>query len=337
MRRWGWFVVAMLAILGAVGLAWWSVLVPRATRPSVSPDEMFLPLGVSAERIPVLRNPRWDTVQEADVYLDPAGLGIAVTQEGVPRFYPFQILSWHAGIEDEVNGVPVLGVYCPLCATGVLFDRRHPKTGEALTFALADVRRAEDLLLVASGTRGLWSRTVGKAVTGPDAGASLALYPAFENKTWAEWKRLHPTGQVLSRKTGFARDYTRSPLAGRALAPNESVAGVVWRGAARAYPVGLLERGKAMNGELGGSMVLMLPDPLGGVRAFLRPMFGDRPLAFTAMGNDWLNDGREGTWDWSGLALSGPLKGTRLERIPAMKTVWFVWAAAYPETEVWVP
>jgi hypothetical protein len=40
------------------------------------------------------------------------------------RVYPLRILIWHEIVNDVVGGVPVAVTYCPLCNTGLVFDRR---------------------------------------------------------------------------------------------------------------------------------------------------------------------------------------------------------------------
>jgi len=40
-------------------------------------------------------------------------------------------------------------------------------------------------------------------------------------------------------------------------------------------------------------------------------------------------------WDIFGRAVSGPLRGTRLEALPAVDHFWFSWAAFFPDTEIY--
>ncbi len=52
-----------------------------------------------------------------------------------------------------------------------------------------------------------------QAVAGPRTGEKLQLLP-IEHSSWADWKRAHPHTDVLSRHTGYQRDYSRNPYAG---------------------------------------------------------------------------------------------------------------------------
>ena len=57
---------------------------------------------------------------------------LSVIIDGDARAYPLAILLWHEIVNDVVGGVPILVSYCPLCNSGVVFDRRV--NGEVLEF-----------------------------------------------------------------------------------------------------------------------------------------------------------------------------------------------------------
>ena len=40
-------------------------------------------------------------------------------------------------------------------------------------------------------------------------------------------------------------------------------------------------------------------------------------------------------WNMLGQAIAGPLRGESLEQVPAYNSMWFAWAAYWPETLVW--
>jgi hypothetical protein len=54
--------------------------------------------------------------------LDETVLGVAVGGEA--RAYPIAILVWHELVNDVLGGSPILVSYCPLCGTGIVFNRR---------------------------------------------------------------------------------------------------------------------------------------------------------------------------------------------------------------------
>jgi len=52
-----------------------------------------------------------------------------------------------------------------------------------------------------------------KAVTGEMMGTKFKIFPSVL-ATWKEWRIKYPQTFVLSRDTGFSRDYSRDPYAG---------------------------------------------------------------------------------------------------------------------------
>ena len=60
---------------------------------------------------------------------------IAVELEGsTPRAYPIRYLTWHEIANDVIDGTPVAVTFCPLCNSGIVFDRRV--NGEIRTFGV---------------------------------------------------------------------------------------------------------------------------------------------------------------------------------------------------------
>jgi hypothetical protein len=55
-----------------------------------------------------------------------------------------------------------------------------------------------------------WPQILGTAVEGPHQGKSLAQVPLVWT-TWGEWKQRYEETQVLSRRTGYSRNYRRDP------------------------------------------------------------------------------------------------------------------------------
>jgi hypothetical protein len=65
---------------------------------------------------------------------------------------------------------------------------------------------------------------------------------------------------------------------------------------------------------------------------------GERTLTFEASG-DRLRDRETGSvWDpMTGLALSGPLVGTKLEPRVFTQALWYAWRSVRPDTTLWDP
>jgi Protein of unknown function (DUF3179) len=105
------------------------------------------------------------------------------------------------------------------------------------------------------------------------------------------------------------------------------------------YPVGLLDRAEVIDDEAGGRAWVVTRCALTHVAAVYDRSVDGRTLTFENSGALWrdtlvLKDRETGTY-WSsatGLGLSGPLAGKRLDPIPAAYTTATAWRSAFPES-----
>lgn len=243
-----------------------------ALDPSTVPADEVLAGGPPRDGIPALMTPRVQSAAEAGWADDEMVLAIAIGGEA--RAYPIAILSWHELVNDELGGQPILVSYCPLCGTGLAFDRRAG--GRARTFGVSGLLYRSDLLLYDRETESLWSQIASEAVTGPALGTRLRLLRS-EMARWGEWKRDHPATTVLSPDTGHRRDYGRSPYGDYAVSerlyfpvpqdaryhPKMPTLGArLVGGPARAYPAAELVRaGGSVEDRLAGRAIRVSYDP----------------------------------------------------------------------------
>ncbi len=167
--------------------------------------------GPPRDGIPALDQPATVAAAQAEWANDDLVLGVVVAGEA--RAYPIAILNWHELVNDTLGGEPILVSFCPLCGTGMVFDRRV--AGKARRFGVSGLLYRSDLLMYDRGSESLWSQISAEAVTGPLLGQRLRLLRARMDE-WGRWRRDHPETTVLSRETGHQRDYDRSPYGGYA-------------------------------------------------------------------------------------------------------------------------
>lgn len=178
------------------------------------PDSEILSGGPGKDGIPSIDEPKFISVAEAD-FLSDDEFGIGITHKGGARFYPFQILVWHEIVNDTLplnasrDGLPIAVTYCPLCRTGVTFERTIG--GKAVEFGVSGKLWKSNLLMYnRSEPESLWSQVLGKAVKGPHTGTELAVVPS-DTVRYGDWKNAHPNTLVLSRDTGAFRVYGTDP------------------------------------------------------------------------------------------------------------------------------
>jgi hypothetical protein len=182
---------------------------PGLPKPLVDPNEI-IEGGPPPDGIPAIDRPRF--VRAADVrFLRDREAVIAVNVAGEDRAYPIRILIWHEIVNDTVGGIPVAITYCPLCNTAIVYDRRVGT--DIVDFGTSGKLYNSDLVMYDRQTRSLWVQFLGRAVAGVQTGTQLRAYPA-QTLSWGDWQKAHPTGWVLSKDTGFQRDYGLNPYPG---------------------------------------------------------------------------------------------------------------------------
>lgn len=186
------------------------VMVTDGTRHTIPLDEI-LSGGPGKDGIPSIDNPKFVSADEA-TFLSESDQGIGLAIDGESRFYPYKILVWHEIVNDGLADQPVLVTYCPLCATGIVFDRRVD--GEVQEFGVSGRLWQSNLLMYNRGEdESLWSQVLGEAVVGPHAGEELSVVRS-DIVRFGDWRQKHPNTQVLSRDTGASRSYNRDPYNG---------------------------------------------------------------------------------------------------------------------------
>ncbi|HBY59063.1 MAG TPA: hypothetical protein DEH78_04535, partial [Solibacterales bacterium] len=166
--------------------------------------------GPPKDGIPSIDKPRFVPAVTVD-WLAPKELVIAFNSAGPPRAYPLQILMWHELVNDTAGEQPILVSYCPLCNSALVFDRRV--SGATLEFGVSGMLRNSDMVMYDRQTDSLWQQITGEAIVGHHTGGTLRILPS-QMIPFDQFQQSYPNGLVLSRDTGFQRDYGRNPYTG---------------------------------------------------------------------------------------------------------------------------
>lgn len=330
------------------------------------PLEEIVPGGPPKDGILAIDQPVFETMPEAERWLDEREPVIVLEVAEDVRAYPLQILIWHEIVNDVVGGQPVSVTYCPLCNTALAFDRRLD--GQVLDFGTTGRLRHSDLVMYDRQTETWWQQATGEGIVGTHAGRRLRFIPA-PIMSWRDFRMAYPAGRVLSRKTGHSRPYGRNPyegydtrssplptfFSGRADSRLPAMARVVAierDGVAVAYAFSRLARERAVNDRVGDLAIAVFWAPgtasaldaaeiragrdVGATAVFDRRVDG-RVLTFESAPDGRFRDRETGSlWDLSGRAVRGPLAGggRRLTAVPHGNHFWFAWAAFRPEARV---
>ena len=160
-----------------------------------------------------LTDPPTERAADVDWLADDDLVLVHVGDDGTATAWPHRILNFHEIVNVEIDGRPVLVSYCPLCGSGVVFDRLVD--GVELTFGNTSALYENDMVMFDRQTSSYWWQVVGEAIVGERTGQRLEVLPS-STVTWASFVDAHPDGLVLSRDLGFGRDYSRDPFVGYA-------------------------------------------------------------------------------------------------------------------------
>ncbi|MEN8180256.1 MAG: DUF3179 domain-containing protein [Pseudomonadota bacterium] len=272
------------------------------------PIDEVLPGGPPRDGIPAIDRPRFVAASAAGFIAEDDRV-LGVVRNGVSKAYPLSIMNWHEIVNDRFDDERVVITYCPLCGTGMAF--LSETTNGPLTFGVSGLLYNSDMLLYDRQTESLWSQIMAQAISGTHKGDRL-LAIAMSHTSWSDWRQRHPETLVLSRDTGFSRDYDRSPYAGyessrklyfpvkfraQGYHPKERILGLKIDGQYRAYPFAELAKS-------GGRV----REPIAGRNIEIRYDAAHQ----TARAID--EKGRE---------------------LPAIIGYWFAWYGFHPETEVY--
>ncbi|MGH8775287.1 MAG: DUF3179 domain-containing protein [Jiangellaceae bacterium] len=334
---------------------------PSFPEPLVDPDEI-LSGGPPPDGIPAIDAPTFLRVDDVN-WLDDTEAVLSLTIEGETHGYPIQVMTWHEIVNDTVGGVPVAATYCPLCNSGVAFDRRVE--GRVLSFGTSGRLHASNLVMYDRQTETLWPQLTGQASVGVLTGATLASYP-MPPVAWRDFQRAHPDAWVLSRDTGFSRDYGANPYAGYddvdssplfpapggdddRLAAKERVVALRGDGETVAVLRAAVERAGVLTETVDGQELVLWHQEgqasaldtglvaggrdIGSVAVF-DPTVGGRVLSFTTDGAGFTDTQTGSRWNILGQATDGPLTGEQLTAYPFVDTFWFTWVAFQPATRL---
>ncbi len=136
---------------------------------------------------------------------------LSVIVDGDARAYPLRMLLWHEIVNDTVGGVPLLISYCPLCNSGVVYDRRLD--GEAVRFGNTGRIRHFDMVMYDHRTESWWQQFTGEAIVGARTGDVLTPWPS-RLESLARFRERAPEGRVMIPADAMRQPYGQTPYYG---------------------------------------------------------------------------------------------------------------------------
>lgn len=333
---------------------------PALPRPLVDPAEVISG-GPPPDGIPAIDKPKFQRASIVDWLRDDEPV-LAFELGGEARAYPVEILTWHEIVNDTVAGTPVAVTYCPLCNSAIAFDRRLG--ARVLDFGTSGRLYRSALVMYDRQTESLWTHYTGQAVAGRLTGERLQALPV-STVSWADFRDAHRDALVLSRDTGFDREYGRNPYPGYddvntspflfegkvddRLAAKTRVVGIEVDGDSVAVTLDVLQKRQVVPVEVGDRSLVVLwkrgtasaldaSDVAGGrdvgATGVFDPSVDGRALTFRQVTRGFEDTETHSRWNIFGIATDGALAGKRLQAVPHVDTFWFAWGAYRPDTTI---
>jgi len=320
--------------------------------------------GPPKDGIPAIFKPKFETQEQAGEWLDDKEPVIGLEINGEAKAFPLSILIWHEIANDEIGGVPVAVSFCPLCYSALVYDRRV--RGVVPYFGVSGLLRNSDMVMYDNVTESFWQQFTGEAIVGDMVGEKLELIPT-QIISFKQFKDAYPDGRVLSKDTGYDRNYGQNPYVGYddidqspflfrgdiddRLPPNEKVIAVKDGEINKAYPYSITKEEHVINDNINGTPVVIFHGK-GAVSALddqtiadskevgstgvFNPIVGGKILTFKYEEGYFIDNETGSKWDITGKAVDGKYRGKNLEGIKHGDYFAFAWFAFRPDTEIYL-
>ena len=298
--------VAVAAVLGAL-----LFLPQQSTAYELRWDVRTLRDGIQPIYEPGLTTPD-------NIALAPEEMVLAVEINGDARAYPIEPLVSYEIVNDVVGGVPVAITWCPLCYTGLVYERTWE--GQTLTLGVQGALYKGAQTWWDHETGSIWSQVFGEALDGPLDGARLK--PVVATLTpWGSWLEQHPTTLVLKQRLSLSAP--NSAFHNQRLPKDIWVIGVERDGAAAGFYFDETARLGVQQAVVGNTPVVAFAEP---ERRLVRTYRGSGTGTSSHLSSPTvteLTDRETGSrWDaLSGRAVSGSLAGETLTPVPYF-SIW---------------
>jgi len=297
---------------------------------------------------------------------------IAIEIGGFAKAYPLNILTMHEIANDTLGGKSILVTYCPLCNSGIVYNRILEFDGEKeiLEFEASGMLRNSDMVMLDRKTETLWQQLMGTAIVGSYNEAQLDILPSLIISV-EEFFNSYPDGKILSKKTGFTEvekrygynpytkyDEKKNPLkrffdsnkVDKRLPAMERVVDIEHNGDYKIYSFTSAAKKGVINDvfktnnivlfyKLGTISVMDENDiatskDVGSVTVF-KAVIDNQILTFKKKNGAFIDTETKSSWDITGYCYTGKLKGKQLQIEPHSNHFAFAWLAFHPESEIY--
>ena len=314
------------------------------------PNAEVIDAGPGRDGIPSIDRPIMALA--ADVTgIRPTELVIGIELDGVVHAYPHNILNWHEVVNDSINFDSFVISYCPLTGSAMSWDIDDSRSD--VEFGVSGLLYNSNLILYDRETDSHWSQMLELSVEGTRRNNRPVRKQLIET-TWATWQQMYPDSFVLTRLTGFTRDYDSYPYqdyrfsdellfpvanTDNRLQAKTRVVGIRGTTTNKVYQLdGFGASTVAINDQFEGTPIVVVGNTSRNFAAIYgRELSDGTILDLTGIDGQLpavMQDSEGNVWDVFGHAISGPRTGEELEITQSYISMWFAWAAFFPSTDI---
>lgn len=268
-------------------------------------------------------------------------LVIGVTENGIDKAYPIQLIGYHHQVRDSIGQTPIMVTYCTVCRTGRVFS--PIVNGKLEDFRLVGMDHFNAMFEDAT-TKSWWRQANGECIAGPLKGYKLKEINS-EQLSLQAWFRKHPNAEVLQPDEKFAATFekmdsydkgkSKSNLTKRDTASwqfKSWVLGINLGEMSKTYDWNYLEKNKIIQDSLPSlPLLILLENDSASFHAYNRTV-NNMSLQFQKSNDSLIDTYSQSLWNEDGICIDGKLKGLSLTPIASYQEYLHSWEYFHPKS-----
>ena len=269
-------------------------------------------------------------------------LVIGVTENGIEKAYPIQLIGYHHQVRDSIGQTPIMVTYCTVCRTGRVYSPMV--NGKLENFRLVGMDHFNAMFEDAT-TKSWWRQANGECIAGPLKGYQLKEINSVQLSLKA-WFRKHPNAEVLQPDEKFAatlakmdsydKGKSKSNLTKRDTASwqfKSWVLGIDIGESAKTYDWNYVEKNKIIQDSLPSLPILiLLENDSASFHAYNRTV-NNMSLQFQKRNDSIMDTYSQSLWSEDGICIDGKLKGLSLTPIASYQEYLHSWEYFHPKSK----
>jgi len=268
-------------------------------------------------------------------------LVIGVSENGIAKAFPIQLIGYHHQVRDSIDNKPIMVTYCTVCRTGRVYSPMV--NGKVETFRLVGMDHFNAMFEDAT-TKSWWRQATGECIAGPLKGYKLTEIKS-EQVSLAAWFRKFPQTEILQPDEKFAATFekmdtydkgkSKSNLTKRDTASwqfKSWVLGFTNGTTSKTYDWNYLEANKIIQDSLPTlPLLIILENDSASFHSYNRTV-NNLTLHFKKINDSIVDTYSNSLWNYDGICIDGKLKGASLTPVVTYQEYLHSWEFFHPNS-----